>query len=82
MQHAVARIPLAYENRNSRHNASRIFSATVVTRIGADCDIPLRKAIAKPRRMQVVEISGGNGAGVMRAGPVLTACGLWRDFGH
>jgi hypothetical protein len=42
----------------------------------------LCNALAKPPAMQVVEVSGVNGAGVLRAGLVLTACGLCHVFGQ
>src|SRR5215470_12946412 len=42
----------------------------------------LGNAHAKPPPMQVVEVSGVNGTGVLRAGLVLTACGLCHVFGQ
>src|ERR1700739_4966818 len=49
--------------------ATKFRDSCRIVRLLLICDIPLRKAVAKPRRMQVAEISEGNGAGVMRAKP-------------
>jgi len=48
--------------------------------IGTRHDISDGNTLAKLRLMQVVEISGRNNARVMRAGVVLTACGLLPVF--
>src|SRR5215831_9769102 len=48
--------------------------------IDANSTFGLGNALAKLPAMQVVDVSGVNGTGVLRAGLVLTACGLCHVF--